>query len=240
MKNQKPSLNFRRFEFKYALPSYAADTILASISNFIKIDPYVDNKDFYLVNSIYFDSPELKCYQEKLDGLKNRKKYRIRFYNDNLSKAKPVFFEIKRRSDAIILKNRTIIKPKHLKDISLSNWKDIQKTSPNFFSEFFFDKNQYQLQPKVFIQYKRKPYFSRFQKNFRITFDYDITAAKINSVFPNQIFPQNIQHDTTIMEVKFNGIIPDWFSYIIKSNSLKRISFSKYCNSIEKLYNLDQ
>ena len=80
---EKPKLSFRRFELKYVMPANLADSILASISNFVKPDPYTGDKDHYFVNSIYLDSPNFISYQEKLDGLKNRKKFRIRYYQEH-------------------------------------------------------------------------------------------------------------------------------------------------------------
>ena len=58
----------------------------------------------YLNHSIYLDSPRLRCYWDVLNGVKNRYKLRLRFYDDEPTA--PVFFEIKRRVDNAILKQR--------------------------------------------------------------------------------------------------------------------------------------
>jgi len=36
-----------------------------------------------------------------------------------------------------------------------------------------------------------------------------------------------------VVEAKFNRIMPAWFGMIIKSYNLNRVSFSKYCFSLE-------
>lgn len=239
-KPKKPELSFRRFEFKYVLPAKLADIILASISNFVTPDPYTGHKDHYFVNSIYLDSPRFHCYQDKLDGIRSRKKFRIRFYQEKPQSSKhDLFFEIKRKIDAVIFKERVAISPKLLEKISPSAWKTVANKNPSFFSEFYYAYCRLNLSPKVFVHYKRKPYFSKWQKSFRITFDYDIKGAKVNSLTPTHYYTQNILHNQAVMEVKFNGVIPPWFSYIIKSNNLKRDSFSKYCHTVNKLYNLN-
>ena len=237
---EKPKLSFRRFELKYVMPANLADSILASISNFVKPDPYTGDKDHYFVNSIYLDSPNFISYQEKLDGLKNRKKFRIRYYQEHCENPNsPIFFEIKRKSDSIIIKDRLLVNQNHLANFSLSTWNKLRYTNPPLFSEIFHSYQTLRLKPRILVHYKRKPYFSKFNKTFRITFDYDIKAAKVDSFQPNKIYSKNVLHNFAVMEVKFNGVIPPWFSYIIKMNNLKRGSFSKYCQSVSKLYNLE-
>ncbi|MAF35985.1 hypothetical protein CL622_02605 [archaeon] len=240
MKNKKTTLNFRRFEFKYILPAKLSDLLVGSISKFVTPDPYAQDNGYYFVNSIYLDSPQLHSYRQKQNGLRKRKKYRLRYYGQNPNIfTNPLFFEIKRKDGAIIIKDRIIINSQKLKQISLSSWKNISQKHPNFFSEFYRDYRTLQLKPKLIIQYKRQPFFSRFNKNFRITFDYDLKSAKTNNFNLDRLYLKNTMPHLAVMEVKFNGGIPPWFSYIIKSNNLRRNSFSKYCHAVDQIYKLD-
>lgn len=239
-KSQKIKLNFRRFEFKYVIPSKLADIFIGSISSFVIPDPYIKQKNFYNVSSIYLDSPQLLCFYEKQNGLKNRKKYRLRFYDENPTPQSVSFLEIKKRVDSVIIKDRIPINAKLLEKINLTSWKKITQNHPAFFHEFYKDYHLLQLRPKIFIKYKRKPFFSKNNPHFRITFDYDIKAAKINKINGNKNYFKNILHETTVMEVKFNGVLPNWFGNLIKNNNLQRGSFSKYCKSIKKVYNLNE
>ncbi len=236
----KLGLNFRRFEFKYLMPAKLADIIVASIVHYTNIDPYIEKEDFYYVNSIYLDSNDFFFYQEKLSGLKNRKKYRLRFYGEEIYPPKqPLFFEIKRRVDAVIIKNRTVVRLKHLRAINLSNWQDVAQENQKFFTEFYHDYRWFGLKPGLFVRYKRKPFFSKFDRNFRVTFDFDLQAAKVNQLTPGVVHYRNILNKVAVMEVKFNGIIPSWFAEVIRTNNLKRAPFSKYCNSLNIIYNFD-
>ena len=240
MQAKKTTLAFRRFEFKYILPTKLSDLLVSSISRFVTPDPYAKSNGYYFVNSIYLDSPCFLCYQQKQNGLKKRKKYRLRYYGHKPKVfTSPLFFEIKRKDDAVIIKNRIIINPQKLNQISLNSWQNISQKHPSFFSEFYQDYKTLRLKPKLIIQYKRQPFFSRFNKNFRITFDYDLKSAKTSQFNPGSIFLKNIMSDLAVMEVKFNGAIPPWFSYIIKSNNLRRSSFSKYCQAVDHIYKLN-
>ena len=39
----------------------------------------------YLIRSLYFDTPEDRALREKLDGVSRREKFRIRYYNGDVS-----------------------------------------------------------------------------------------------------------------------------------------------------------
>jgi SPX domain protein involved in polyphosphate accumulation len=53
---------------------------------------------------LYLDSDSLKLYRTTINGDKNRYKLRLRYYEDRPDA--PVFFEIKRRMNNIIMKQR--------------------------------------------------------------------------------------------------------------------------------------
>src|SRR5215471_11792293 len=62
----------------------------------------------YPVHSIYLDSDNLEIYWRTVNGDKNRFKLRLRYYDDKPEA--PIFFEIKRRMDNAILKQRAGVK----------------------------------------------------------------------------------------------------------------------------------
>ena len=57
-------------------------------------DAYAKNSG-YLITSIYFDDFEDNCLLEKLDGVRRREKYRVRYYERDTEKLK---FEIKKKA----------------------------------------------------------------------------------------------------------------------------------------------
>ena len=137
--NPKINLHFRRFEFKYVLPTAIADKIIPYLSDHTLIDDYAKNKGFYFVNSLYFDSPHLKCYQEKGDGVNHRKKYRLRWYSEKLQKPKKTFWEIKKKNSAIIIKDRISINYSDLLNLDYINLSKKYYHKKKFLHEFFYD-----------------------------------------------------------------------------------------------------
>src|SRR5438477_588060 len=62
----------------------------------------------YPIYSLYLDSPGLTIFNTTTCGHRNRFKLRIRYYNDKPTS--PVFYEIKRRVNDVILKERAAVK----------------------------------------------------------------------------------------------------------------------------------
>ena len=64
------------------------------------------------VSSVYFDTPGLSAYWEKLDGEKIRKKFRLRYYSIDAPgsiQVSSAFMEIKHRLNNLVLKERVAL-----------------------------------------------------------------------------------------------------------------------------------
>src|SRR3989338_6693012 len=104
-----PKLRFERFEFKYVLDMETYQRVKKALANFLVPDEAVAGlpHGFYEVISLYYDSPRFFYYWEKIDGASRRKKIRVRTYRRNGKVFSQDFFlEIKRKRDAVILKDR--------------------------------------------------------------------------------------------------------------------------------------
>ena len=104
----KSLLDIERSELKYYIPYTLIPSIRDYILPHMELDPYsaIMDEHEYTIRSIYFDSQFFDFYYEKVDGVKIRKKLRIRTYN-NVSEDSYVFFEIKRRYNNRVVKERT-------------------------------------------------------------------------------------------------------------------------------------
>lgn len=233
---QPPRLQFRRFEFKYHLPIFTVDKIIDDLLEYMDWDPFVSNRidKSYQVNSLYFDSFSFGCYNEKLAGVKERKKLRLRTYATALEPTTKVFLEIKRKDDMVVFKDRLIIDYQDCHNLSDLKRYQFSKQEKKVLEEFLWTKSYNCMTPKLMVVYKRKALVGRFDKRFRITFDSQIQAYPANqlSFSGNQpaaeIFPKRV-----IMELKYNNGIPYWFHWMIQKYQLSREPFSKYCQSLE-------
>ena len=74
-----------RHELKYQI-NYAEYLALQQrLRPIMRLDPNVDETGHYWIRSIYFDNADDKALKEKVDGVAKREKFRIRYYNDDLS-----------------------------------------------------------------------------------------------------------------------------------------------------------
>jgi len=230
-----PNLHFQRFEFKYFLPKNKADKIIPALLNHMRWDPYISasGHDFYIVNSLYFDNHNFSCFWDKEAGVADRKKLRYRYYNqdkDNL------FVEIKRKKDALVIKDRIKLNNSDNTSISQALYQfRLTHKDHRFSQEVSWFKTKNCLQPKIFLSYKRKALIGRIDPKFRVTFDYDIKATMSNNLSSNPYFYKNIYPKGTVLELKYNNVLPSWFHRIIQKYQLNRIAFSKYCNSVRVL-----
>src|SRR5258706_15464149 len=106
----KDKLQASRWEQKYMISEEVALQIREFVRSYLELDENGVGKPNYSypVHSLYLDSDELRFYWNTINGDKNRFKLRLRFYNDNADT--PVFFEIKRRMNNCILKQRGAVR----------------------------------------------------------------------------------------------------------------------------------
>ncbi|BAV21848.1 hypothetical protein KaCgl_17710 [Corynebacterium glutamicum] len=92
---------FNRFEIKYLIPEQDVPALREQLATRMSTDP-LSPPGGYRVESLYFDSADLRCYTEKIEGLKFRRKLRIRTYGDGvLTPESTVSVEIKQRVNKV-------------------------------------------------------------------------------------------------------------------------------------------
>ena len=70
-----------RHEIKYSVSLIQAELLKTRLGALLRPDPHAGPDGSYFIRSTYFDDPDFTAYHEKLDGVKERTKYRIRYYN---------------------------------------------------------------------------------------------------------------------------------------------------------------
>jgi SPX domain protein involved in polyphosphate accumulation len=234
-----PSVShFQRFEIKYPLDMRTADRIIVGLLDYMRWDTHCnsDNDYAYTVSSLYYDSLDYACYVEKKMGVRNRVKLRLRFYEEEYKKNTPIFLEIKRKRDMVVVKDRVRLTIREyqalLEEGRISSViRNYSGSERKLIEEFFWIKKHNCLHPKLMVVYKRKALESSIGLNFRVTFDFGIITSPSKQLY--LAFPRRVVDNIVIMEVKFNNVMPSWFHDIIQKYQLSRDSFSKYASSLE-------
>lgn len=224
-------------EYKYLIPVSLFLEIKHEMLPFIELDLYANNgkNNQYTVRSIYFDDFQYKYYFEKIEGIKIRKKLRIRAYDD-YTEEKIVFLEIKRKNDNYVYKNRAKIFFCDIEKFIISRdtesyilFSNGNKATDNA-DKFLYYLNHETLRPTMLVTYDREPYYYKFDKCLRITFDKNLRCLSFpdfNDLF-NEKDLEPAYNNNLIIEIKFEKALPFWLQNIITRYSLQRKALSKY------------
>jgi len=232
---KKDVLDFKRFEFKYVLQTQLRKEVEQELRFFVEFDPFVQQTRHhqYFVRSLYFDDRNHTAFYDKIDGLKTRSKFRIRTYGKQPDPAIPQFLEQKGRHNNQVFKNRISISSTSAPPISNCTAPIVQhlvscETSSPLLTQFQYESHRRQISPVALIDYIRRPYISKYDSEFRITFDEQLRATSTKELFPAQVANSSpMLTGYTVMEIKFVRHIPAWFHRIIQSYELRRVSVSK-------------
>ena len=231
--------DFVRYEFKFFLNLRKREEVESEVANFMSFDGHVhpELSNAYYVRSLYYENDAATHYYEKIDGVKVRRKFRLRTYGKQFVPSLPIYLEEKNRDGDRVHKHRIPIDSSHLPVFCApERYPDL----PEFLSgidlvdRFLFDALRRSLKPKLLVDYVRRPYVSAYDMNFRVTFDSILMSAKADELFPpNRESWKHSFAGFTILEVKFHRRIPAWFHRIIQAHNLRRVSFSKFCRGME-------
>jgi hypothetical protein len=199
------ALQTSRYELKYIIEEARAQAVRQYIHDYLMPrgwltgDPYGDPVNHsYPVYSLYLDSPTLCLYRQTLQGLKNRFKLRMRFYNGDPSA--PVFLEVKRRLTDVIAKRRASVTRKAAAGL-------LEGVRPDFcdlvsqngsakavaaLHEFCQTMAAIQATPCMYVCYQRDAYISPNSNQVRVTFDHTLRGRCYDPVVcgrgPDQVF----------------------------------------------------
>lgn len=225
---------FNRCEKKYLLNQEQYEAMLDKINDYMVLDAYNKNHQFYKISNIYYDTVNNDIIRTCIDKPVYKEKLRIRSYGVP-SIEDHVFIEIKKKYDGIVYKRRTQMQLKDAYRYLSGNVsasyiiQNNSKINNQVFGEIDYYKNFYKIVPKVYLSYDRLAYFEKNDGDFRITFDTNITARREAirleyGSFGELLLPENMY----LMEIKINRAVPLWFAKIMSSLNIYPISFSKY------------
>lgn len=216
-----------RHELKYRIGYVQYIELRNRLRTVMQSDLHTGADGRYLIRSIYFDNYMDKALREKTDGVPMREKFRIRYYNDDLTY---LTLEKKIKDNDLCLKVDAQITEEECRELldGRINW---MRDHPAPLVQELYAKMHYQmLRPRVLVSYIREPYIYR-AGNVRITFDSDIRTTLFHRDFLEE---RVIDIDTAdkaqdmILEVKYDAFLPEIIRRLIQTNALRQTAFSKY------------
>jgi hypothetical protein len=233
-------LQAQRFELKYILSEETALAVRDFVSSYLEIDEFgatLPNLS-YPVHSLYLDSPDMKLYRSTINGDKNRFKLRLRFYESRADA--PVFFEIKRRMNNTISKQRGGVRRDGVESLLAGHLPQpshlVSKEPKQLIALQNFCRLLANLEasPKAHIAYLREAWISRFDNSVRVTMDRDVRcdpepSARLST---HMVQPTSVFGNKVILELKFTNRFPDWFKELVRVFGLMQCGAAKYVDGV--------
>lgn len=229
---------FNRFELKYLVPVEQAAQIRDELAERMERDAH-SPVGGYGVWSLYYDTPQLRFYWEKIEGLKFRRKLRIRHYGDldGVTDASPVCVEIKQRVNRVTQKRRITLPYGVARQLC-----DGRELVPHSAKERAFVEEvlelivRLNLRPAAITGYQREALVGRdADTGLRVTLDRRVRGRDRDFHFGTRT-PENrftIPPYLAVMEIKVNERTPYWITDLAARRNLNLVRVSKYVQSIE-------
>jgi hypothetical protein len=190
------------------------------------------------ISSLYYDTRDLRFYWEKIEGIKFRRKLRIRVYGEpqSVDDETPAFVEIKQRTNRVTQKRRVNLPYRYA--LMLCAGLPVPEElglRPAFANEVLTMVTALALQPAAVTTYLRRPYIGvDADIGMRITLDHRVCGRRrdldLSIAATNQfLIPQQL----AIVEIKANERVPTWFTDLAAELELTTARISKYCKAIE-------
>lgn len=223
------SHTFRRMEKKTTMPSNQVAAFKARITPYMDYDPYCADGTPYMICNLYYDSPDNHVIRGSVDLPYYKEKLRLRSYGtpDNHTK---VFLELKKKQDGVGTKRRTrltLAEAEHFLETG-QHPIGLPYMDEQVLREIDYYRTHQRVEPTVYVSYLRTAYHGREDPSFRITLDQDILSRRYDLRLESGRYGAPLLTEgTTLLEVKFSGAVPFWFSRIMSEFGLSFHTFSK-------------
>ncbi len=221
-------LEVYRKELKYLVNQEEMMRLQVRLGAVMKKDSHTD-RDGYLVRSLYFDSLFDMDFEEKLQGLDDRQKVRLRVYDPSGQSAK---LELKEKSGSLQRKRSLVLTRDEAQQMVQGDYGFLLERKEPLAPWLYTFLMEHCYRPKCIVEYDRVAYMLD-ENNTRVTFDCRLRATEASvDLFDETMMLYPVADPAQItMEVKYDGFL---FSYVKEELSLAdkiQVSNSKYCRA---------
>ena len=203
-----------RHELKYYIGRTQYLVLKSCLKGVLPLDPNaVKNGGQYSIRSLYFDTVFNDAYYDKLNGVKDRDKYRMRIYNGSTNE---IFMECKTKVESYISK-RSVRIPRDLADQLIGgDPSGLEFTQNGLLRDIFREMRLRFLHPVVIVDYDREAYLHPAEE-VRITFDKNLRSGLHSIDIFNSAIPTIpvMDEEMIILEVKYNRALPQYIADLI-------------------------
>ncbi len=210
-----------RHEYKHSITPADMVTLRMRLSAVMQHDSFtVGGK--YFIRSLYFDNIFDKALLEKLNGVNQREKFRIRYYNGDTS-----FIRLEKKAKFGGLSSKLSVPLTYGQADLLARGIPVRDSKNELINELAFKMDTQLLKPKTIVDYTREA-FVYPAGNVRVTLDCNIRTG----MDPTELLDPNCVTVPTgediILEVKWDEYLPSAIEQAVQLGSRQTSSFSKY------------
>ncbi len=233
MWKKKKEIKGLRHEIKILIPYAEYLNLSAKIRCGAERDSHAGEKGEYFIRSLYLDDMYQTAYVTKVNGVDNRKKYRIRCYDlsDEVIK-----FERKNKYNSRIQKVSFSMTRGQYDAFMNEEYDFLRDIDHPLAREVYLLTQTVRLAPSVIVDYDREAYIYPIS-NTRITFDKHLRAGidSYDIFCPDVLTMPVFQGDSVILEVKYDTYMPSHLADMISSVMGTKMALSKFCMCKEKM-----
>lgn len=229
--------SFNRYEIKYLLDELKIPALRDELAARMGTDPF-SPRGGYPVTSLYYDAADLRFYWEKIEGLRFRRKLRMRLYGTpaDCTDDTSVQIEIKQRVNRVTQKRRIALPYGQARQ-----WLDgrqevaCEDHQRSFVNEVTTLVGNLDLRAIVTTGYLREAYVGHdADLGLRVTIDHKVHGRDRDFNFASgaqnrYIIPPKL----AIVEIKANERVPYWVTDLAARSEMSVVRISKYCQSVQ-------
>ena len=215
-----------RHEYKYLITPAELSVLRGVLRPVLQCDPNGNERNEYHIRSLYFDTIEDDALNEKIAGVGQRHKYRIRIYNFS---SRVIKLECKSKYGDLISKQSVTIPRDLAEQLIAGDPEGLQRMRHPLFHDVFREMRTRLLRPAVIVDYVREAYIHPAQE-VRITFDKQLRTGLFSHDMFNPRLPTYPVFDdpVEILEVKYDEFLPTYLQSILSGVTAQRSAVSKY------------
>lgn len=216
--------NFRH-EYKFQINLGEYRQLQARLKACLRPDPHGGQKGEYHIRSVYFDDLKDRALWEKIEGVDPREKFRLRYYNNDLSF---LVLEKKSKINGLCAKQGELLTAEQASRLFHGDLAWMLEEGGPVARELFVKMKNQGLVPKLVVDYLREAFLFP-AGNVRVTLDREIRCARFWPELltaPAPSFPA--ANGTMLMEVKYDQFLPETVRNLVQLGGRQAGAFSKY------------
>ena len=219
-------MNKMRYEYKYMIDAVQETILMIKATGIMSKDNHTMADGSYYIKSLYFDDYDNRCFYENENGTNPREKFRIRYYNGDIGFLR---LEKKVKINGMTRKLSCAITKEQCEIFMNGSIPDVDDSMPESMKLLFTEMRLQKMVPKVIVAYRRIPFVYPIG-NVRVTFDKELcSSTQVKDFLSNEVaFRPVLAAGCSVLEIKWDEIIPPFIKDYMQMDGLQWTNFSKY------------